>query len=336
MQRSTIIAALAALGFGASASAAKNDLESRVTASDGWVAYHVPLVAGVDGPCCYSVRGSQTRKGCDLEERGWTFENRDGRPADAVADTLAMYVKVQNGRVEQFRAVAASCAVHTASTVRWIESVDPASSVAMLSSLLDRKVKAADHHGLMALAYHADGSAMRALTARAAPPHSFKQREQALFWLGQLRGAEGAEVIERYARTDDDPKLRAKAVFALSQSNAPETYSRILNIAHNDPAEHVRGEALFWLAQTGHARAKDDILAALKAETSNEVQGRAVFALSQLSDGADDEALITVLRGDYSRTVKKRAMFWLGQSGSPRAMAYFDEALQGPGAPFDD
>jgi HEAT repeat protein len=53
-----------------------------------------------------------------------------------------------------------------------------------------------------------------------------------------------------------------------------------------------------------------------------------VFALSQLDDGAADEALITVLRGDYSRGVKKQALFWLGQSGSPRAMAYFDEALK--------
>jgi hypothetical protein len=35
-----------------------------------------------------------------------------------------------------------------------------------------------------------------------------------------------------------------------------------------------------------------------------------------------------VLRGDYPRAVKKSALFWLGQSGSPRAMAYFDEALK--------
>jgi hypothetical protein len=53
-----------------------------------------------------------------------------------------------------------------------------------------------------------------------------------------------------------------------------------------------------------------------------------VFALSQLRDSAADEALIAVLRGDYPRAVKKSALFWLGQSGSPRAMAYFDEALK--------
>jgi HEAT repeat protein len=91
--------------------------------------------------------------------------------------------------------------------------------------------------------------------------------------------------------------------------------------------EKVRGEALFWLAQMDDSRAKDDIIASLKAESSEKVREKAVFALSQLDDGADD-ALIAVLRGDYPREVKKQAVFWLGQSGSPRALEYFDEALK--------
>jgi HEAT repeat protein len=99
-------------------------------------------------------------------------------------------------------------------------------------------------------------------------------------------------------------------------------------MAHDDPAEHVRGEALFWLAQMDDARAKDDIIASLKTESSNRVRERAVFALSQLHNGAAADALVAVLRGDYPREVKKPALFWLGQSGSPQAIAYFDEALK--------
>jgi len=328
MQRSTLLAALAALGFGASANAANNDLESRVNASDGWVAYRVPLFAGVDGPCCYAVRDKKTTQGCELDKRRLdvTFDQVD--PAAAGDDSLAVYLKVEHGRVERIRAVATSCPVYSASPVRWIESVDPASSVAMLSSLLDRKMGDAQDHGLIAIAHHADTSAMRALTDRAEPSHSFKEREQALFWMGQIRGAEGADVIERYATTDADPKLRAKAVFALSQSNAPGAYGHILKVAHEDPDEDVRGEAFFWLVQMDDARAKNDVLAAVKADSSDKVREKAVFALSQLKDGASDDALITVLRGDYPRAAKKQAMFWLGQSGSPQAMAYFDEALK--------
>jgi HEAT repeat protein len=329
MLRSMLIAAVAAVGFVASANPANDSLESEVTARDGWVAYRVPMIAGVDGPCCYSVRsGTETKKGCDLDQRGLSFSTEHDDRAVGREDTLAVYVKVENSRVERVRAVGASCPVRTANAVRWIDSVNAADSVAMLSSLLDRKAGNSDDHPLMTLAFHADTSATHALETRAEPSHALKEREKALFWLGQTRGADGAEVIKRYATTDSDPKLRGKAVFALSQSRVPQAYAHILNIAHHDPAEQVRGDAYFWLSQMDDARAQGDIIAALKSESSDEVRERAVFALSQLNDGAADEGLICVLRGDYPRSVKKQALFWLGQSGSPQAMAYFDDALE--------
>ena len=329
MQRLTLVTTLAVLGFTASANAVNDDLEGRVTTSDGWVAYHVPMVAGVDGPCCYVVRGGgATKKGCDLDKRSWSSDGDHDDPAVALDRMLAVYLRVEHGRVERVRALGASCPVQTAGTVRWIDPADPASSVTMLLSLLNRQAGDVEDHGLVALAYHADTSATRALAARAESSHPFKEREQALFWLGQMRGAEGAEVVEHYATTDADPKLRVKAIFALSQSKAPDAYAHILTMAHGDPDEHVRGEAMFWLAQMDDARAKDDIIATLTTESSDKVREQAVFALSQLHHGAADEALIAVLRGDHPRAVKKQALFWLGQSGSPRAMGYFDEALK--------
>jgi hypothetical protein len=329
MQRVTWIAAFAALGFMTNVTAASDSLESRVTARDGWVAYSVPMIAGVDGPCCYNVRGgTATTKGCELDKRNWNVTNDDDGSPVASQGMLSVYLKVERGRVERVRALGGSCPVQTASTVRWIDAVESANSIALLSSLLDRTSGDAEESGLTALAYHADPSATGVLVTRAEPSHSFKEREQALFWLGQTRGVEGAKVIERYASTDADPKLRGKAVFALAQSNAPDAYTGILKVIRNDADEEVRGDALFWLAQTEDARAKDDIFASLKAESSDKVREQAVFALSQLDDGAADEALITVLRGDYPRGVKKQALFWLGQSGSPQAMAYFDEALK--------
>ena len=329
MQHLKLIAAFAALGFAASANAVNDDLESRVTASDGWVAYRVPMVAGGDGPCCYSVRdGDATKRGCALDGGDWNGDADRDDPAAALDHTLAVYLRVEHGRVERIRALAASCPIRANGAVRWVDPANPASSVKMLLSLLDRKVGDAQDHGLIALAYHADSSAMSALAGRAESSHPFKEREQALFWLGQTRGAEGADVIERYATTDADPKLRVKAIFALSQSKAPDAYKHILAMAHDDPTEQVRGQALFWLAQMGDARAKDAIIASLQKESSDKVREQAVFALSRLHGDAAEDALVAVLRGDYSRAVKKQALFWLGQSGSPRAMAYFDEALK--------
>ena len=329
MQRVTLIAALAALGFVTNANAAGDNLESLVTARDGWVAYDVPMIAGVNGPCCYNVRGgAATKTGCDLDKRNWSVSNDDGAPSASRDGMLAVYLKVEHGHVERVHAVGASCPVRTASTVRWIDAVESTHSIAMLSSLLNHQDGDAKEQSLMALAYHADVSATRVLAARAEPSHSFKEREQALFWLGQTRGIEGANLVGRYAKSDADPKVREKAVFSLAQSNAPDAYATILSVAHEDTNEEVRGESLFWLAQTEDARAKDDIIASLKSESSDKVREKAVFALSQLDDGAADEALIAVLRGDYSREVKKHALFWLGQSGSHQAMAYFDEALK--------
>ena len=81
------------------------------------------------------------------------------------------------------------------------------------------------------------------------------------------------------------------------------------------------------MAQMGDKRAAHDITAAIGHDTSAAVREQGVFALSQIEGGAGEEALIALLKGDYPRDVKKQALFWLGQSGSPRAMQYFDEAL---------
>lgn len=329
MQRLMLTAALAALGFAASAHAAENALESRVIASDGWVAYHVPKVAGVEGPCCYVVRdGARAKKGCDLDGKSWQSDIDGDDPSPAFDDTLAIYLQVEHSRIARVRAVGNSCPIRTATPVRWIETANAEDSVAMLASLIDRDTSDAENHDFVALAHHAGSSATRALAARAEPSQPFKKREQALFWLGQTHGAEGADIIKRYATRDADPELRSKAIFALSQSKAPDAYTHISTLARRDPAEKVRGEALFWLAQMNDDRAKDDIIASLDDEPSDEVRKQAVFALSQLDGEAADEALIAVLGGNYPREVKKQALFWLGQSGSPRAMAYFDQALK--------
>jgi len=328
MRSSTLLAAVSTLGF-ANAHAAGNELESRVTASDGLVAYSVPMVEGVQAPCCFSIHGrTVTQKGCNLDGRDANITVDDGDRRAVLDDTLTVYLRVEQGRITRVRALGASCPIQTSSTVRRIDPVDPAGSIAMLSSLVDRTTTGdPDDHGLDALAYHAGAAATRSLALHAERSHRSEEREQALFWLGQTRGVEGADVIEHYATTDADPKLREHAIFALSQSKAPDAYAHILAIAHEDPAKHVRSQAYFWLAQMKDERAKDDIIAALKSESSDDVREEVVFALSQLEDDAD-EALIAVLRGDYPRAVKKQALFWLGQSGSPEALAYFDEALK--------
>jgi HEAT repeats len=323
---------LAAAGCAAPAVAARNDLEARVSATDGWVAYSVPMVADAGEPCCYSMYGGAAkREGCDLDGRTWNFGsgNDADRVTPGVGHVLSVYLRVDHGQIARVRAIGASCPVHSASPVRAIDPVDPDDSVQLLASLLDRSgMQEEDDYGLAAIAYHATASATQLLAARAAPAQRNEARKQALFWLGQTRGAAGADVVEHYATTDASPALRAHAVFALSQSDAGNAYEHIRTIASNDPSEQVRSQALFWMAQMGDARAEADITTALHAEAAESVREQAVFALSQLEDERADAALIAVIRGNYPRAIKKKALFWLGQSGSPQALAFFDDALR--------
>ncbi|MGH8172149.1 MAG: HEAT repeat domain-containing protein [Rhodanobacteraceae bacterium] len=322
---------LAAIVLGASCSAslaAAPPLKSDVQRADGWVGYHVPMIAGAGEPCCFSWRGSsKTNSGCDLDGRNWSFGTHDGQKPTAQNGTLAMYVHVDHGGIDRVRAVAASCPVKANNAIRWIDDADATQSVQLLAVYLGNDQRNDSDDALAALAYHADATATAALAARAEPTHPRDARKQALFWLGQARGVDGAAIVERYATTDSDPELRAEAIFALSQSTAGDGYARIHAIALNDPSDHVRSQALFWMAQMEDDRAAHDITAAIATEKSEDVREQAVFALSQLEDDQADEALIALMRGHYSRDVKKQALFWLGESGSPRAMQFFDEAL---------
>jgi hypothetical protein len=320
--------ALAFLAATASSATAADSLASRVGAADGWVAWDVPMVGGAGDPCCWSGHDDHAsgRVGCDLDRRNRGFSTSDD-PRPPSTGTLTVYAHVAHARMDDVRAFEGSCPVRASGTIRHIDGVAPADSIGFLAQWMDTPDAKHDDDALAAIAYHADPEATHVLAARAEPSHERKERESALFWLGEARGVDGAEIVERYATTDGDPKLREHAIFALSQSHAGDPYERIHAIAGSDPAEHVRSQALFWMAQMGDKRAAHDITAAITSDASSSVREQGVFALSQIEGDAGEDALIALLRGNYPRDVKKQALFWLGQSGSPRAMQYFDEAL---------
>lgn len=328
MKRLVALAVAAAALVGMSAASGADSLASRVTQADGWVSWDVPMIAGAGDPCCWSGHGdhAEGRIGCDLDGRNHGFSTND-QPKPPTTGTLTVYAHVAHAHVDDVRAFEASCPVHAASAIRHVDGVAPADSIAMLAAWMDSPDARHDDDALPAIAYHADPAATRLLASRAEPSRERKQREDALFWLGEARGADGAAIVERYATTDGDPKLREHAIFALTQSKAGDPYERIHAIAGSDPSDHVRSQALFWMAQMGDKRAANDITAAIEHDASSSVREQGVFALSQIEGGAGEDALIALLKGNYPRDVKKQALFWLGQSGSPRAMQYFDEAL---------
>jgi len=329
MNSKTLVSLAAAFLLAGGASAATpNDLGGRVVQRDGWVAWQVPMAQSVGMACCFAWhQGKPASSGCDLDGRSWNIGTSDDDPHPAAGDNLSIFVHVAHGQIDKARAFSASCKLRNADQVRWIDQVASADSISFLAAAAAKSTEELADVEIAAVAMHADPAATTTLTRLADASHPRKLREQALFWLSQARGAEGARLVEHVATTDNDAELRAHAVFALSEAHDFDGYASIRRIAQHDASEHVREQALFWMAQTGDKRAKDDIFAAIASDPSASVREQGVFALSQLKEGEAETALIALVRGDYPRKVKEQALFWLGQSGSTQAIDFLDEVL---------
>ena len=292
---------LAVATWASFAFASESDFLKQVKQQDGWVGYHVSMVAGSGSSCCYSGKSDRTSgtRGCNLDSGNGVAVSTQGG-AGAAGD-LSVYWHVVNGRTDQVQAYSADCPVTSNKAVRWIESVQSADSIGSIAQWVESSTATREgvSSALTAIALHADAEATTTLIGFAAIGKAPKLREESIFWLGQTRGAPGADFIERVATTDPSDDIREHAVFSLSQSDVKDAYDRVLGISKSDTSADVRGKALFWMAQMEDPRAQADIVAALDTETSSEVREEAVFALSQLDEKSATSALISVIRGNY-------------------------------------
>ncbi len=168
--------------------------------------------------------------------------------------------------------------------------------------------------------------ALRSYAERTDVPE--ENREKAIFWIGQRRGAEnGAYLRALYARLTAEP-LKEKALFALSQRNEPENQRFLLDVARNESEKlEMRKRALFWAGQSGASLGELD---ALYGSLRNpEMKEQVIFALSQRNDSAAVDRLIGIARTEKDTELRKKAIFWLGQSRDPRAAAFLGELLEG-------
>lgn len=314
--------------FCAADAMAASALQNQLVASDGWVAYKLPILAGYGAPCCHDRGTTSQSAGCDLDRKSEGFSTHSDK--EASGGLLSVYWHVRDGKFDELRAYAASCPVKSAREIRWLDRVDAGESVAEVSAWASGNPSTEKQQSGMALAvlaWHADARATTALEAFSADSNPRAVREEAMFWLGHARGSEGANFVERIANTDADRNVRAHAVFALSQSREKNIYERVHSIANQNSLAFVRGKALFWMAQMHDARAAKDIAEAIQSETSDDVREQAVFALSQLEGDAAAQALIGLIEGNQPREIKKKALFWLGQSESPKALEFLDRYL---------
>lgn len=223
-----------------------------------WLAWEVPATPEGSQLCCFDNR-SYAARGCRLGERLGNWGNRDDDrfPPDS---RLAIYVAVERGEVQRLLAVSTSCPVDEQNeAVRRLAGVDPGASVELLAGLARPWRDDLSDHALAALGHHASAAATSALTTFAGDGAADAElREQAIFWLGLLRGADGLAELQRLLAEHPGDDLAEHTVFAISQ-NPGGTEALLALVRRPEVAIEVRRQALFWLGQSDDPRALEEI-----------------------------------------------------------------------------
>jgi hypothetical protein len=299
---------------------------------DGWVSWQVPAVAGAPAWCCFSSWNDRdaSRMVCRLDGSSEGFGINGG---DETTDTVKVYARTVDGKIDRLQALAASCPVDTRTPIQSLDGVSAEDSARWLTSQVKGSAMDVVTHrpigenALAALALHRGDPARDALSGFARDP-GIEMRKRALFWLAVLRGSEGADITSSVMFSDPDSEVREHAAFALSQSKSPRVTPDLIRLGNSDKAGGVRAKAWFWLAHTGAQDAEHAIGVALRKDPDEEVCEQAVFALSRLPGERAAKALISIAEDrSLSREQRKRAVFWLSQSESDSAQAYLEKVL---------
>lgn len=149
------------------------------------------------------------------------------------------------------------------------------------------------------------------------------------FWLEDVRPADSVRLLGALLENEAASRHALDgALMALATHAEPAALDRLIQAARRDDSAQVREQALFWLSQKAGQRATAAISRAVDDDPESQVRQHAVFALSQLPREEGVPRLIALARSHRDPRVRERAMFWLGQSGDPRALAFFEEVLK--------
>jgi HEAT repeat protein len=124
-------------------------------------------------------------------------------------------------------------------------------------------------------------------------------------------------------------KVAGQAIFPATIADSVTVWPRLLTLAKDDSrTKSVRTQAVFWVSQAASEKATAGLVDVVgDAAADQDVRLQAVFALSQRPKDEGVPALLDVAKGSKDPRIRKQAIFWLGQSGDPRAVAYFESVL---------
>lgn len=294
--------------------------------ADGWHTWQVEAVRSAPEMCCFRWRsGTATKKQCDLDGQHGGFSTTDG--SKTPDDAVQVFALMRAGEVEDLRTLSASCPVTAKSAIVDLGPVATDDSVAWLERLMEsgRDIRSAV---ITSVAAHRGTRARDLLFTAAEPGNDEDTREDAIFWMGQVRIGESADTLKKYIFADQEPDIREHAAFSYSQSDAPDVTAVLIRQGKDDADPDVRSQAWFWLAQTAAAESEAAIRDALLHDRDDDVREEAVFALSQLPESRAVKALAAILEDrELGMDIREQALFWLAQTGSDEAFATIDRLL---------
>jgi HEAT repeat protein len=315
-------------------------------AAPSWIGYAVPVVSRNEGRLCCTgdtwISDGVVFTNGRLATCGLEPATTARRPSDQPAqmqnpvrlegpDSLVVLYRVEEKAVQRIRIFSPDCELDAGGlTIRWLDGVNGADSVKLLSTFVttaDVKSDRLTDAALSGIAMHKDDAADAALERFGTKDNAEFVRKKVTFWMGNARGTRGFEAVKKIARDDPSDDVRKSAMFGLSQSSDAQSVAELVRFARQDASPKVRGEAIFWLAQKAGQRAAAEITASIENDPDTDVKKRAVFALSQLPKDEGIPLLIKVAKTNQNPAVRKQAMFWLGQSKDPRALEFFAEVL---------
>ncbi|HTS76879.1 MAG TPA: HEAT repeat domain-containing protein [Bryobacteraceae bacterium] len=295
-----------------------------------WVAYSAPLIPGDRSLCCWDSNDGVAYQGCMLEPGAAQFSASGTGTVHLEGPTeFFVFYRIENKQVGKVRTFSPDCNIDAGGLpLIFLTGVNAGESVALLESLIPGADRRLTNAAISAIGMHRDPAADAALDRLVAMSQPEEVRAQAVFWLGNARGAHGLATLSRILKSDPSDRVRERAVSGLAQSKEAGAIPEIVRVAREDASARVRGQALFWLAQTASRQISEEaIRRAIDSDPETQVKKRAVFALTQMKNGDGVPLLIEIARKNPNPAVRKEAMTWLGRSHDPRAIKFFEDVL---------
>lgn len=205
-----------------------------------WIGYSVPAVR------TYGL-------GCEYVSR------TDGPGAGVMhlepPDHAIILFRVMGNAVERIRAISPDCEIDAGDVpFHWLNDVQPAQSIALLSTFIDPSSSRLSGSALNAIAMHADPAVDAALDRFLASTQPREVRLRAVSTM-RTRGQHGVDTLKNLIANDPDPRIRERAVSTLGSLPDGQGVPLLIDLAKTGSTPDLRKQAMRSLQSTHDPRA---------------------------------------------------------------------------------